>query len=125
MPGARRILVVDDLADQRRMYGAYLEHEGYEVRTAANGTEAIALAVEFRPDLIVMDLSMPGLDGFEATRVLKQMERTRDIPVLALTAYGEHLPEEWAREVGCAAYLRKPLLPGELAEHCARWLPLP
>jgi CheY-like chemotaxis protein len=109
------ILIVDDLADQRELYAGYLRHEGYEVVEAANGFEAIGLAVDLLPDAVVMDLAMPGLDGFDCTRVLKAMSPTRHIPVLAVTAHGEYLPSEWAATAGCDAFLRKPLLPSQLA----------
>lgn len=109
------ILIVDDLADQRELYAGYLRHEGFDVIEAANGFEAIGLAVDLLPDAVVMDLAMPGLDGFDCTRVLKAMSVTRRIPVLAMTAHGEYLPSEWADTAGCDAFLRKPLLPSQLA----------
>jgi two-component system cell cycle response regulator DivK len=108
------VLLVDDLEDQREMYREYLEFAGYVVVVARDGFEGIDRALRERPDVVVMDLAMPGLDGFEATERLKVLERTRRIPVIALTAHGE-LPREWALRAGCAAYLRKPCFPDELA----------
>ena len=118
-PSLRRrqhvVLVVDDLADQRELYAGYLRHEGFVVVEASDGFEAIGKAVDLQPDAVVMDLAMPGLDGYDCTRVLKAMTPTRGIPVLALTAHADQLPAEWAEKAGCDAYLRKPLLPSELA----------
>jgi two-component system, cell cycle response regulator DivK len=110
------VLLVDDLADQRQIYQEYLEYGGFTVELASSGPEGIAKAIDLEPDIIVMDLSMPGIDGFEATRVLKAVSLTRHIPVVALTAHGPYLPREWAVDAGCDDYLNKPLLPHDLAE---------
>src|SRR6266850_1016296 len=95
------VLLVDDLEDQRELYGEYLEFAGYEVAFARDGYEAIDRALHLRPDVVIMDLAMPGLDGFETTQRLKLLEATRGIPVIALTAHGA-LPREWALTAGCA-----------------------
>ena len=108
------VLLVDDLEDQRELYREYLEFVGFRVETAGDGFEAIERASALQPDVVVMDLAMPGLDGFETTERLKVLEATRAIPVIALTAHGE-LPREWAISAGCAAYLRKPCEPYDLA----------
>ena len=108
------VLLVDDLEDQRELYREYLEFVGFRVETAGDGFEAIERASALQPDVVVMDLAMPGLDGFETTERLKVLEATRAIPVIALTAHGE-LPREWAISSGCAAYLRKPCEPYDLA----------
>jgi len=108
------VLLVDDLADQRELYRQYLDFAGYEVAIARDGFEAVDQALHLHPDVIIMDLAMPGLDGFETTQRLKALEKTRDIPVIALTAHGE-LPREWALTAGCAAYLKKPCYPHDLA----------
>ena len=81
---------------------------------ARDGFEAVDCALQVHPDVIIMDLAMPGLDGFETTQRLKALDTTRDIPVIALTAHGE-LPREWALTAGCAAYLKKPCYPHDLA----------
>src|SRR6185295_15901022 len=104
----RVVLIVDDLSDQREMYAGFLRYLGYHVEEASSGVEGVAKAVEIQPDIVIMDLAMPGLDGFEATRVLKAISLTKRIPVVALTAHGDHLPAEWASIAGCDAYLRKP-----------------
>lgn len=108
------VLLVDDLADQRELYRQYLDFAGYEVVIARDGFEAVDRALHVHPDVIIMDLAMPGLDGFETTQRLKVLEATRRIPVIALTAHGE-LPREWALTAGCAAYLKKPCYPHDLA----------
>jgi CheY-like chemotaxis protein len=108
------VLLVDDLADQRELYRQYLDFAGYDVTVARDGFEAVDRALQIRPDVIIMDLAMPGLDGFETTQRLKGLDTTRDIPVIALTAHGE-LPREWALTAGCAAYLKKPCYPHDLA----------
>ena len=108
------VLLVDDLADQRELYRQYLDFAGYEVAVARDGFEAVDRALNVHPDVIIMDLAMPGLDGFETTQRLKALEATRSIPVIALTAHGE-LPREWALTAGCAAYLKKPCYPHDLA----------
>jgi CheY-like chemotaxis protein len=122
-PARRRVvLLVDDIEDQRAVYAEYLADLGYKVVEAAGGVEAIAQAVEMQPDVIIMDLAMPGLDGFGATRVLKRLALTKRIPVVALTAHGEHLTKEWAESAGCDAYLTKPILPPELSAEIGRFV---
>jgi CheY-like chemotaxis protein len=108
------VLLVDDLEDQRELYREYLEFVGFRVEIAKDGFEAIEKAQALHPEVVVMDLAMPGLDGFETTERLKLLDATRAIPVIALTAHGE-LPREWAISSGCAAYLRKPCEPHDLA----------
>ena len=108
------VLLVDDLADQRELYRQYLEFAGYDVAVARDGFEAVDCALRVRPEVVIMDLAMPGLDGFETTQRLKRLDATRGIPVIALTAHGE-LPREWALTAGCAAYLKKPCYPHDLA----------
>jgi two-component system cell cycle response regulator DivK len=113
------ILVVDDYEDNRQMYAELLAYAGYQVTEARDGAEAIATAQRLLPDLIVMDLSLPVIDGWEATRRLKGDDRTRHIQVLALTG---HAPEglaghsEGAHAAGCDAYLAKPCSPEALLE---------
>jgi len=103
------ILVVDDLPDARRICAEYLEYRRYRVETAEDGLEALAKARELRPDLILMDLAMPLLDGCEATRRLKSDPRTADIPVIAVTAHGSGGSLEQARAAGCVAVMMKPV----------------
>jgi len=112
--GRPLILLVDDFPDNREMYALYLDYAGYEVAEAATGYEALARAFERAPDLIVMDLSLPGLDGWEATRRLKSDPRTKQIPVLALTGHAMEGFSQGARDAGCDAFVTKPCLPEEL-----------
>ena len=116
------VLVVDDYKDTRELYAEYIRMSGIDVETAADGFEGIEKAILLRPDAIVMDLSMPHLDGFETVRVLRGHERTRQIPVLALT--GAMLESEArAGDEGFSAFLRKPCLPQYLLHELRRFLP--
>jgi CheY-like chemotaxis protein len=116
------ILVVDDFEDAQEMYKQYLEFSGYRTATAANGKEAVEKANQLAPDLILMDLSLPVMDGWEATRRLKSSGRTRDIPVVALTGHALSGHSERAREAGCDAFVTKPCLPDELVAEIQRML---
>jgi CheY-like chemotaxis protein len=106
------VLVVDDDRDARAMYGMYLRHAGCKVRTARDGIVAIAKAKERPPDVIVMDLAMPRLDGWIASRWLKSSPATAHIPIIALSA--APMAREEARAVGCDGFLAKPCQPGLL-----------
>ncbi len=108
------VLLVDDFQDNREMYAMYLKHAGVRVAEAANGHEALDQAFSLLPDLIVMDLSLPGIDGWEATRRLKADERTKKIPVLALTSHALEGFSDGARAAGCDAFVTKPCLPEQL-----------
>jgi len=109
-----RVLVVDDFDDAREMYAEYLEFVGFEVDTASNGREAVEKAQDGEPDIILMDLSLPIMDGWEATRLLKQDARTRNIPVMALTGHVLAGNAEHAREAGADEFVAKPCLPQDL-----------
>jgi len=116
------ILVVDDYQDAREMYAEYLQFSGFRVAEARNGNEAVAQAFSLRPDLILMDLSLPGMDGWEATRVLKADDRTRHIPVVALTGHALAGASEGARKAGCDSFVTKPCLPDDLVVEVRRML---
>lgn len=116
------ILVVDDYQDAREMYAEYLQFSGFRVAEARNGHEAIEKAFELRPDLILMDLSLPGKDGWEATRELKADERTRHIPVVALTGHALAGASEGAKRAGCDSFVTKPCLPDDLVVEVRRML---
>ena len=123
--GSRRkpiVLVVDDFADNREMYSEYLSFSGYEVIEARNGKEAIDAAQERLPDIIIMDLSLPIMDGWEATRRLKADDRTRAIPVVALTGQALAGHSKGAKEAGCDSFLAKPCLPDQLVAEIRRML---
>jgi two-component system cell cycle response regulator DivK len=116
-----RILVVDDNPANLRLLCLLLAGESYEVRTAGGAEEALAILEDFRPRLILMDLQMPGMNGFELTRRLKGDAATRDIVIVALTAYAMKGDEERAREAGCDGYVSKPIdtrtLPALITAH--------
>jgi two-component system cell cycle response regulator DivK len=108
------ILLAEDFEDARELYREYLEFSGFQVLTVANGREAIERAIELQPDLILMDASMPVLDGWQATRELKANDVTRHIPVVALTAHAFDDARQQARAAGCDAFITKPCLPDDL-----------
>lgn len=108
------VLVVDDVPDGREICAEYLAFRGYGVATAEDGQEALDKTASLLPDVILMDLSLPGIDGWEATRRLKQDERTKHIPVIALTAHALPSAHERARAAGCDAVVTKPVLPEDL-----------
>ncbi len=116
------ILVVDDYQDAREMYAEYLQFSGFRVAEARNGNEALEQAFALKPDLILMDLSLPGMDGWEATRVLKADDRTRHIPVVALTGHALAGASEGAKKAGCDSFVTKPCLPDDLVVEVRRML---
>jgi two-component system, cell cycle response regulator DivK len=103
------ILVVDDYQDAREMYAEYLEFSGFRVAEAKNGAEALEKAFALSPDVILMDLSLPVMDGWEATRRLKADPRTSSIPVIALTAHAMSGDREKAVAAGCDDFDTKPV----------------
>jgi two-component system, cell cycle response regulator DivK len=116
------VLIVDDVDHGREICSEYLEFRGFRVATAADGQEALDKAFELLPDVILMDLSLPKIDGWEATRRLKQDERTRAIPVVALTAHALASAHEKAMEAGCDSVVTKPCLPRDLEAEVRRQL---
>jgi two-component system, cell cycle response regulator DivK len=108
------VLVVEDYPDAREMYAAYLQFSGFEVAEATNGLEAIEKTLSMMPDIILMDLALPRMDGWEATRRLKADDRTRHIPIVALTGHALAGHAEGARQAGCDAFVTKPCLPDAL-----------
>src|SRR5215203_1704686 len=116
------VLVVEDYQDAREMYAAYLQFSGYRVAEATNGIEAIDQARELMPDIILMDLALPKMDGWEATRRLKMDETTRHIPIVALTGHALAGHAEGARQAGCDAFVTKPCLPDALVAAIQRML---
>jgi CheY-like chemotaxis protein len=116
-----KILIVEDVEYNRDLLVQLLEDE-YEVVTAADGAAGIEAAARERPDLILMDLSLPGVDGWEATRRLKARQETESIPVIALTAHAMQGDEERARACGCDDYLTKPIDEDQLFDKLTRLL---
>jgi two-component system cell cycle response regulator DivK len=121
-PDKPRVLVVDDYPDAREMYGEYLEYCGFEVVQASNGMEALQRALDTTPDIILMDLSLPVMDGWEATRRLKADKRTENIPVVALTGHALAGISEGAKKAGCDSFVTKPCLPEDLVKEIRRVL---
>ena len=113
-PRTAVVLIAEDFEDARELYREYLEFSGFEVVTAANGREAVDRAIALQPDLILMDASMPVLDGWQATRELKANPATRHIPVLALTAHAFDDARQQAKAAGCDGFITKPCLPDDL-----------
>ena len=120
-------LLVDDICDSREMYAFFLRAAGYACHEAADGADAIAMAAEFRPDVIVMDLSLPSMDGWTAIAGLSANPETASIPVVVLSARTYPADEQRAREAGAAAFLAKPCDPillarvvREVSESCDR-----
>ena len=119
------VLVVDDFQDNREMYAEFLAYQGFRVIQAANGLEALDQAFTNRPDIIIMDLSLPVMDGWEATRRLKADTRTHGIPVVALTGHAMHGHSKGAIEAGCDSFVAKPCLPDQLVAEIRKMLSTP
>jgi CheY-like chemotaxis protein len=118
------VLVVDDYAEGREVCAEYLAFRGYRVVTAEDGVDALAKTREMLPDVILMDLSLPRLDGWEASRQIKADERTRHIPIIALTAHALSSARDRALEAGCESVVTKPCLPRDLEAEVRRQLGL-
>ena len=114
------ILVVDDTLDARELYAEYLRIAGLRAEVAEDGHDALAKAMALRPSVIVMDLAMPRMDGWETTRRLKAHPATRDIPVIALTGHVIERSRERAIEAGADGYLTKPCFPDSLLAEVQR-----
>ena len=121
-----RVLLVDDYPDAREMYAEYLEYSGFEVVEAGNGAEALQRAIDTSPDIILMDVDLPVINGWEAIRRLRADPRTSGIPILLLTCSTREDLAERAEEAGCDAVVSKPRRPSDLVNdvrkvlECAR-----
>lgn len=118
-----KILLVEDVEDNRALARLLLESEGHTVIEAPNGAEGVALARGERPDLILMDLSMPGMDGWEAARLIQGEPETAAIPVVAVTAHAMAGDRERVLAAGFVGYIAKPIEVGTFTEHVGRFLP--
>ena len=116
------ILLVEDNEDNQEIYRIILTHHGYAVLQAWDGECGVAMAREHGPDLILMDLTMPVVDGIEATRMLKEDPVTATIPVIALTAHATEEDRTAAEAAGCESFLSKPVAPRQVAEEVRRVL---
>ena len=110
----KRILVVEDQEDNRQILRDLLTNAGYEMLVAEDGVQALEQAEKHRPDLILMDIQLPVLDGYEATRRLKANPELKAIPIIVVTSYALSGDEEKARAAGCDAYVAKPFSPRAL-----------
>ena len=110
----KRILIIEDTPDNRQILRDLLSAAGYALIEAADGAAGVAAALAHRPDLILMDMQLPGLDGYEATRRIRACPATANIPVIAVTSYALSGDEAKARAAGCDAYVTKPFSPRAL-----------
>ena len=121
--GGKRILIVEDDRLSMTLLSDFLSAHGHTVLKTSEGSEAINLARDEQPDLILMDIRLPGISGFDATRLLKQDDETKAIPIIAVTAFATAGDETKALESGCAAYITKPVNVGELLKTIGLFLP--
>ena len=120
---SRRVLVIEDTADNRQIIRDLLTNAGYEVVEAEDGAAGVAKAAESKPDLILMDIQLPILDGYEATRRIKADPALTHIPVIAVTSYALSGDEAKTRAAGCDGYVAKPFSPRELLAMVRKFLP--
>lgn len=118
----KRVLAVEDHEDNRRILRDLLTSVGYELIEAVSGEEGIALAESHRPDLILMDIQLPGLDGYETTRRIRANPALQTIPIIAVTSYALSGDDVKAMEAGCDAYVTKPYSPRDLLAKIRRYL---
>ena len=121
--GKRTILVADDFDDTRLLLKTWLEKKGFNIVEAENGNQAVSLAQQVRPDLIIMDMEMPELDGLAATRKIRSIRELDGIPVLAVSAYGAQQFRAEALEAGCSEYVSTPFEPDNLEQVINSFLP--
>ena len=112
----KRVLVIEDTLDNRQILRDLLTAAGYDIIEAEDGAAGVAMAAEQLPDLILMDIQLPVIDGYEATRRIKADPATRHIPIVAVTSYALAGDEAKTREAGCDGYIAKPYSPRNLLE---------
>jgi two-component system, cell cycle response regulator DivK len=120
---SKRILVIEDHEDNRRILRDLLTSAGYEPIEAITGEEGVSLAETHSPDLILMDIQLPGLDGYEATRRIKANPALRQIPIIAVTSYALSGDDVKAKEAGCDDYVTKPFSPRALLAKIREYVP--
>ena len=125
MSANKTVLLVEDNEDNLIVYRTILDHVGYRVIEARDGEEGVARAKADKPDLILMDVSLPKMDGWEATRRIKADDDTRQIPIIAVTAHALDDDREKATQVGCDGYLAKPVAPRRVVEEVERFIGKP
>jgi two-component system cell cycle response regulator DivK len=119
----KKILVIEDQEDNRRILRDLLTSTGYEVIEALTGVEGVTAAETHRPDLILMDAQLPGIDGYEATRRIKAIPNLQKVPIIMVTSYALSGDDVKAFEAGCDAYVAKPFSPRELLAQIREYLP--
>lgn len=115
----RKVLIVDDSKTERHVLSEMLQKNGYVVFTAENGTEALSKADEIQPDVILMDVVMPGASGFQATRSISRNEGTKHIPIIICSSKGQETDKIWGLRQGAREYLVKPVIEAELLQKIA------
>ena len=119
----KRILVVEDTDDNRRIIRDLLTASGYDLIEATDGAEGVALAQKERPDLVLMDIQLPEIDGYEATRQIRAIPELAKVPILAVTSYALSGDDAKARAAGCDDYVAKPFSPRQLLAKIRQYLP--
>ena len=119
----KRILVVEDTEDNRQIIRDLLTSFDYELLEAVNGAEGVAMAEAHQPDLILMDIQLPMIDGYEATRRIRAVPQLAKVPIIAVTSYALSGDEAKAREAGCDGYVAKPFSPRQLLARIREFLP--
>lgn len=119
----KRVLTIEDHEDNRRILRDLLTSKGYEVIEAVDGLDGVSAAEAFRPDLIIMDIQLPGIDGYEATRRIKANSETEKIPIIVVTSYALRGDDMKAFDAGCNAYMAKPFSPRQLISKIREYLP--
>src|SRR5262247_2122861 len=119
----KRILIVEDQEDNRAILRAVLSRAGYDLIEAFNGEDAVRLAQNEQPDLILMDIQLPGIDGYEATRRIRAIPALSKVPIIAVTSYALSGDEAKTRAAGCDGYVAKPFSPRQLLAKVREYLP--
>ena len=119
---SKRILIVEDQEDNRTILRDVLSTVGYELIEALNGEDGVKLAQNERPDLILMDIQLPKMDGYEATQQIKSIAELKTVPIIAVTSYALSGDEAKARAAGCDGYIAKPFSPRELLAKVRKYL---
>jgi two-component system, cell cycle response regulator DivK len=119
----KRILIVEDTEDNRQIIRDLLTNFDYELIEATNGAEGVALAQSHHPDLILMDIQLPVMDGYEATRRIRAIPELAQVPIIAVTSYALSGDEAKARDAGCDGYVAKPFSPRQLLAKVREFLP--
>ena len=119
---SKRILIVEDQEDNRTILRDVLSTVGYELIEALNGEDGVKLAQTERPDLILMDIQLPKMDGYEATQQIKSIAELKTVPIIAVTSYALSGDEAKARAAGCDGYIAKPFSPRELLAKIRKYL---